>query len=329
MPLKIVRDNIVHMQTDAIVNAANERLAPGGGVCGAIFSAAGYEQMERACEEIGFCKTGSAVITDGFALPAKYVIHAVGPVYADGNSGEEEKLRSCYRASLAVAKEHALSSVAFPIISSGIYGYPKDKALSAAVSEIGDFLMKNDMEVYLVVYDISSFRISEKLFGAINAYIDDTYAETMYGARNVLREREEATLCSAPLASFEEIPSRKLEDVIGQIEETFSESLIRLIDEKGKTDVEVYKKANIDRKLFSKIRSNKEYKPSKNTVIAFAVALELSLDETKDLLAKAGYAISHSRKGDVIIEYFIENKNYNIFEINEALFFYEQPLLGA
>ncbi len=342
MPLNIVRDNIVHMKTDAIVNAANSDLSPGGGVCGSVFDAAGYEQMQQACRKLGGCPTGSAVITPGFNLPAKYVIHAVGPVWHGGHNGEEAQLRASYRSALALAKKHGLESMAFPLISSGIYGYPKDKALHVAVCEISHFLMENDMDIFIVVYDMHAYQLSENLFAGVRSYIDDVYVQqrrayphlapgvlTGQCARRMQQtDNSIDSECELSYAASSKSVQRMLQDVVKQTEETFSESLLRLIGEKGKTDVEVYKKANIDRKLFSKIRSNRDYKPSKLTVLAFAVALELSLDETQDLLGRAGYVLSHSQKADVIVEYFIAHKNFDIFEINEALFAFEQPLLG-
>jgi O-acetyl-ADP-ribose deacetylase (regulator of RNase III) len=324
------------MKVDSIVNAANSNLLKGGGVCGAIFNAAGSELLQEECDLIGKCETGEAVITKGYNLLADYVIHAVGPIWRGGNNNEEQLLKSCYYNSLRIAKDNKLSSIAFPLISSGIYGYPKHKALKVAVSVIGEFLLENDMMVYLVVFDRDAVKLSEKLFISINKYIDEKYVEEKNETDKyrIIQEYEieESKLESVAHNEFHAKASdkrkRKLEDVVEQLEETFSQMLLRLIDEKGKTDVETYKKANIDRKLFSKIRGDKEYKPRKATVIAFAIALELNVDETKDLLSRAGYALTRSRKFDVIVEYFIEEKKYDIHEINEALFAFKQPLLG-
>ena len=239
--------------------------------------------------------------------------------------------------SLALAKEHNLESIAFPLISSGAFGYPKDRALKVAITVIGDFLINNDMTVYLVVYDKSSFTLSEKLFSAITQYIDDNYIEQQpVDSYNRLRESNllldyclEEPMCSPTEAPAPVVKrKRSLDDIVKQLDETFSQMLLRLIDEKGMTDAETYKKANIDRKLFSKIRNDLYYKPSKPTVIAFAIALRLNLDETRDMLLKAGFALSKSSKFDIIIQYFIEDGNYNIFEINEALFAFDQSLLG-
>ena len=334
MPLQIVRNDITKMKVDAIVNAANSSLLGGGGVDGCIHRAAGPELLAE-CKTLGGCETGSAKITKGYRLPCKYVIHAVGPRWRDGKHGEREKLISCYRTSLALAKEHGCETVAFPLISSGIHGYPKDQALKVAIDTISDFLLENDMTVYIVIFDRKAYQIGEKLFSDIAAYIDDNYVDEHTDSRSeqsrrmqMLSDEPEEETFGAPLAPMA-ASAKTLDDALSQIDESFSEMLLRKIDEKGMTDAQCYKKANIDRKLFSKIRSDKLYKPSKPTALAFAIALELPLDETKELLMKAGFALSHSNKFDIIIEYFIEHGNYNIFEINEALFAFDQSLLGA
>lgn len=334
MPLQIVRNDITKMEVDAIVNAANSSLLGGGGVDGCIHRAAGPELLAE-CKTLGGCETGSAKITKGYRLPCKYVIHAVGPRWRDGKHGEREQLISCYRTSLALAKEHGCETVAFPLISSGIYGYPKDQALKVAIDTISDFLLENDMTVYIVIFDRKAYQIGEKLFSDIAAYIDDNYVDEHTDSRSeqsrrmqMLSDEPEEETFGAPLAPMA-ASAKTLDDALSQIDESFSEMLLRKIDEKGMTDAQCYKKANIDRKLFSKIRSDKLYKPSMPTALAFAIALELPLDETKELLMKAGFALSHSNKFDIIIEYFIEHGNYNIFEINEALFAFDQSLLGA
>lgn len=340
MPMLIIRNDITKMKIDTIVNAANTALKMGGGVCGSIFSAAGYEKLQEECDIIGKCNVGDAVITSGYSLPAKYIIHTVGPIWDSGNSGEANLLHNCYINSLKLAFQYKCKSIAFPLISSGIYGYPKDKALQIAISAIGEFLINQEMTVYLVVYDKKAFVLSEKLFSAIEKYIDDNYVDEKriserqrniepYEYHQFEDMNEDNIKCesSAPVSEIK--AKRSLDDVISHLNESFSQMLLRLIDEKGMTDVETYKKANIDRKLFSKIRSCKNYNPSKVTSIAFAIAIRLSLDETHDLLNRAGYTLSHSNKFDVIIEYFIEEGNYNIYEINEALFAFEQVLLGV
>jgi len=334
MPLQIIRNDITKMEVDAVVNAANSQLKVGGGVCGAIFKAAGAMELQTECDIKGVCNTGDAVITKGYKLPAKYIIHAVGPVWNDENSNDEKFLTDCYKNSLNLAKDYNLNSIAFPLISSGIYGYPKDKAFRVAVSAIQEFLLENDMMVYLIVFDKQAVEISEKLFKSIKEYIDDNYVDKMVDASRD-RYAEELNISynlempvEAELKQMKH-EKRSLEDIVAQMDETFTEMLLRLIDEKGKTDVQAYKKANLDRKLFSKIRSDKFYKPRKTTALALVISLELNIDETKDLLSKAGYALSHSNKFDIIVEYFIEKGIYDIFKINEALFAFDQNLLGV
>ena len=331
MPLQIIRNDITKMDVDVIVNAANSALKMGGGVCGAIFKAAGAKELQAECDSIGGCETGNAVITKGYKLPARHIIHTVGPVWHGGKNDEEKLLRSCYIKSLNLAKEYELESIAFPLISSGIYGYPKGEAFKVAVTAIQDFLLENEMMVYLIVFDKAAVEISEKLYTSIEKYIDDKYVDEKTESREFRLLNEEADIyysVSAPKMS-KASKDKSLEDIVSQLDETFSEMLLRLIDEKEMTDVETYKKANIDRKLFSKIRIDKFYRPRKATALALCIALELNLDQTKDLLARAGYALSRSSKFDIIVEYFIERGIYNIFEINEALFAFEENLLGV
>ncbi len=344
MPLNIIRQDITKVKADAIVNAANSTLLGGGGVDGCIHQAAGPKLL-KACEKLGGCEPGDAKLTKGYQLPCKYVIHTVGPVWQGGNANESELLTSCYTRSLELAKQHRCQSIAFPLISSGAYGYPKDKALNTAINAISTFLQGNDMLVYLVVFDKTAYQLSESLYNDISSYIDDNYVEQNYkyssriaapqrmlGSRpspsfskqNVQRDNA-AEACNA---CYEDsaVP-KSLNDALLSIDETFTQMLLRLIDEKGITDAQCYKKANIDRKLFSKIRSDIHYKPSKRTALAFAIALQLPMPEVKDMLMKAGYALSHSNKFDIIVEYFINSGNYNIHEINEALFAFDQTLL--
>lgn len=346
MPLQIIRNDITKVECDAIVNAANSTLLGGGGVDGAIHKAAGRGLLLE-CMKLGGCRVGEAKITKGYNLPCKYVIHTVGPKWKGGNNNEQKLLKSCYRNSLELAKENKCESVAFPLISSGVYGYPMNEAFKLAVDTVAEFLMHNDMLVYIVVYNKNALAAGSKLFTDIAQYIDDNYVaeHSPYDRRRINNARESIPLNRAWLSfdgeecyacsesqimskpSFED--TADLSDIVITLDESFSQMLLRKIDEKGMTDSECYKKANIDRKLFSKIRSNPEYKPSKPTVIAFCIALELSLAETNEMLLKAGFALSHSNKFDVIIEYFIKRGNYNIFEINEALFAFDQSLLGA
>ncbi len=326
MPFKIIRNDITKIPCDAIVNAANSSLLGGGGVDGAIHRAAG-KGLLLECMGLHGCKTGQAKLTGGYNLPCKYVIHTVGPVWHGGNHGEKELLQSCYRNSLALAKEHQCESVAFPLISSGVYGYPKQQAFDVAVGVIKEFLKDNDMDITLVIFDRRSFEFAKDYSDNIREYIDQNYVDEHI-------DRTPRFFAKATCARTAVCEERAVSDDIGdfiknQIDESFTEMLLRKIDEKGMTDVQCYKKANIDRKLFSKIRSDRLYKPKKETAIAFAISLELSLDETKDMLMKAGYALSHSSKFDIIIEYFMMKEIYDIYTINETLFAFDQKLLGA
>ncbi len=370
MPFEIVRNDLTNMQADAIVNAANPKPVIGYGVDSAIHRKAGRRLLTARKKE-GMISFGEAAITPAYNLDARYVIHTATPVWQGGNCQEEKLLRACYQNSLKLALKYNCESIAFPLLASGNHGFPKELALHTAINVFSSFLMKHDMQIYLVVFDRSSFVLSEKLFASVQSHIDDTYILENCGyeyglhtAENVrdFRElpfRESTIRCpnsdimddapvpklsapllkpcapSAPAMAAPSVPApsassaRKLEDLMKEVDSTFSETLIRLIDRKGLKDSEVYKKANIDRKLFSKIKNNPYYKPGKVTAIAFAIALELSLDETKDFIRKAGYALTHSSKFDIIIEYFLLEKKYDIFEINETLFAFDQPLIGS
>lgn len=339
MPFRIIRNDITKVKADAVVNAANSSLLGGGGVDGAIHRAAGPDLLKE-CRTLGGCNTGDAKITKGYKMPCKYIIHTVGPIWNGGRSGEKEQLYSCYKKSLELAKEYECGSIAFPLISSGVYGYPKDKALDVAVSAITDFLEENDMDITMVVFDKNAVSVSEKLISDVKKYIDDNYAEehsSYFSRRNKeIRLFEERDEPDSKMSSDREYRTPESYDDLSacfedfnKLDETFSQALLRMIDEKGLTDVQVYKKANIDRRLFSKIRSDMNYKPKKQTAIALAVALELDIQETQKLLEKAGYTLSNSIKFDVIIKYFIENKKYNIYEINETLFAFDQSLIGV
>ena len=325
MPLQIVRNDITTMKVDAIVNAANESLLGGGGVDGAIHRAAGPELLAE-CRTLNGCKTGQAKVTKGYRLPAKFVIHTVGPIWRGGGHGERELLVSAYRSSLELALANGCETVAFPLISSGVYGYPKDQALKVAVDTIGEFLLSHDMTVYLVIFDRAAYTIGGKLFAEIASYIDDRYVDAHTDSRETQRRR--MALDVIPSETPQWMPAPCTMGASG-LDESFSRMLLRKIDERGMTDAQCYKKANIDRKLFSKICSDVHYKPSKPTAMAFAIALELPLAEAREMLEKAGFAFSHASKFDIIVEYFIAHQNYNIFEINEALFAFDQSLLGG
>lgn len=328
MPFTIVGQDITKLEVDAIVNAANTELQMGGGVCGAIFKAAGPGPLQAACDKLAPIRTGEAVVTPGFNLPAKFIIHAAGPVYReDDPEGSEASLRAAYTNALKRAVENQCESVAFPLISSGIYGYPKGEALRIAISAIRDFLEIHDLQVILAVFDKAALSVSRDLMGQVENYIDHHYLERTVTSRKLLEVERmalgEARVLRAPLHAT------PLDEVIGELDQPFSQLLLDLIDARGKTDVEVYKAANLDRRHFSKIRGNQDYRPGKRTVLALAIALELSLPETRELLARAGYALSPAVLFDVIVEYFIANGRTDIFEINQVLFAYDQPLLGG
>lgn len=331
MPLFFLNQDITLMKTDAVVNAANSDLTMGGGVCGAIFRAAGPEKMSRACASLAPIATGSAVITPGFNLPSRFVIHTAGPIYHRMRARAcREKLRSCYLNSLALAEKSGCESIAFPLISSGIYGYPREEALRVAEDSIREYLQDHEMEVYLLLREKSAS--DPELMARVRAYLDSLLPDEAPSSVYLQSMREDFDSCvsytkpSRPKAASMPMD---LESRIFNLDESFSETLLRLIDAKGRKDVDVYKRANLDRKLFSKIRTGKGYIPSKRTALALAVSLELNLKETEDLLARAGYALSHSQKSDVIVEYFILNRIYDLYLINETLFQYDQPLLGG
>jgi len=339
MPLQIIREDITVIECDAIVNPTDEYFSAEGGVDAAIHAAAG-EELRQACERIGHCNVGDAVITDAYLLPSKYVIHTVGPIWQGGDFNEKKLLESCYEKSLAIAKEKKCETIAFPLISSGTYGYPKDKVLRIAAKVIGDFLADNDMNVFIVVFDKEAYSISEKLFSAVTSFINDNYVEKKKATERrqpkaseyrrlfpreffpcERKERSKSCECASEIKS--------LADMLDSLDESFAQMLFRLIDKKGMTDVECYKKANVDKKTFSKIKCNKNYRPSKVTAISFAIALELDIEETDALLRTVGFTLSRSNKFDVIIEFFITNRIYDIYEINETLFKFDQVLLGV
>lgn len=329
MPFEIVRNDIVNMKVDAIVNTANPRPIIGAGTDKAVHDKAGARLL-LARKEIGNIAIGKAAIAPAFDLDANYVIHTAGPIWRDGKSSEEALLASCFKNSLRLAKEKGCESIAFPLISTGSYGFPKPLALQIAVREISSFLMENEMQIYLVVFEKQSFELSEKLFKSVSSYIDENYVSDKtsleYGTSKLRRfDYEEMLLRESSYEITSKIPN--LDGMLNNLDKGFSETLLYLIDRTGKKDSEIYKKANVDRKLFSKIRNNADYRPSKTTALAFAIALELSMDETDDLLARAGIALSQSNKFDVIVRYFIENKKYDIFELNSVLFEFDQPLI--
>lgn len=363
MPLHIVREDITRMAVDAIVAAGSAKPGtpmPTGGVNGSIHKKAGTRLLE-ALRRLGGIKTAGVTLTDAYDLPCRYVIHTAGPVWRGGRFGEEALLRGCYREALQLAAREGFESIAFPLISTGKYGYPKAGAIQAATAEIRTFLENHDMTVYLVVYDREAFRLSGEIFDRVDQFIDQHYVDLHHVARN-RREEDWACACkSAPapmmldsrcVAALEpeseqelvqETKPKSAKPVHGkendlppellrrlaQLDESFSEMLIRLIDEKGMKDSVCYRKANVDRKLFSKIRSNPAYAPKKSTAAAFCIALELDMDGARTLLAKAGYSLSRASVFDVVLEYFITRREYDVLTINQVLWQYDQPLLGS
>lgn len=346
MPFEIIRGDITQVEADAIVNTANPKPVVGYGVDAGIHQKAG-PRLLQAREKIGEIPVGSAAVTPAYDLNAKVVIHAVGPAWNGGGSGEEALLRSAYDSALALAAEHRCRSAAFPLLSSGNYGFPGEIALRVALDAFQDFLMRHEMRIVLVVFDRASFQLSGKLFQSVRSYIDERYIQEKlqeeYDAKDAgeladrMRRRTRYTVAPAAEAvravppqelRMPTVASGDLKSILSQLDAGFSETLFQLIDRSGMKDSEVYKRANIDRRLFSKMRSQ-DYRPSKSTALALAVALELSLDETRDLIGRAGYALTRSSKQDIIVEYFIEHRNYNIMDINAALFEFDQSLLGG
>lgn len=409
MSFKIVRNDITKIKADAIVNTANPEPIYSAGTDSAVYIAAGAEKLLEERKKIGRIAEGDVAVTPAFDLDAKYIFHTVGPIWQGGDYGEKETVSKCYLNCLNKAKELELESIAFPLLATGTYGFPKADALLIATSVFSSFLAENELEITLVVFDNESFALSDKIFAGVDQFIDENYVdektseeysyEHLVGAAGAMacaaasaagpaaepaeyiadecaeepaevRDEEEAielrrarrrelierdrkerrglfglrnkaavAECAAPPVAAEDgdrnrstakaAAPRSLEDVVKNVSETWQESLLRMITEKGYTDTEVYKRANVDRKLFSKIRSNKDYQPKKNTAVAFALALRLNLDETKDFLMRAGYAFSPSSKFDLIIEYSIDHGVYDLMLINCALFDHDQPLLGA
>ena len=384
MPLKIIRADITKLECDAIVNPTNMDMMPSGGVDAAIHEAAGQELLEY-CKSFGGCGVGEAKISPAFNLPSKFVIHTVGPMWEGGEKGEALLLRSCYSEAMKLAIKEGCKSVAFPLISSGLFGYPKDRVLKEATDTIGLFLTEYEMDIYIVVYDKESFSISRGLFDGVKEYIDNNYIdfEALRGQRRRRTESEDDRVSSSYSMSISGAPpSRKppirrptksepletefleskiIDDepsisyqsiaddgecslldfdfvcksalprgIFDDMDKGFADTLFYYIDKKGFTDVEAYKRSNVSKKTFSKIKCTPNYNPSKITAVSFAIGLRLNIEETRRLLRTAGICLSRSNKFDVIIEYFIVSGNYNsIFDVNEVLYQFDQLLLGV
>ena len=352
MPLFIIQGDITRSDCDAIVNAANNSLLGGGGVDGAIHRAAGPELLNE-CRMLHGCDTGEAKITGAYNLDAKYVIHTVGPIWRGGNRGEEELLRKAYDAALQLAEKLECTSIAFPLMAAGTYGFPHDLALSVAIQAFTDFLLDHDLTIFLVLFNGKAFGLAASLFDDLKSYIDDNYVDAQakreYSAAAQQRPRREpptalrrnaraesgalpcddAYMISAPMAmpAASAQMGGSLEEFLRQRESTFTESLLDLLRERAGKDSEVYKRAEISKQLFSKILSNRDYKPTKDTAIQLAIGLQLDLAQTQKLLEKAGYALTRSSKADLVVQYYIERKIYSVSFINEALSDCGLPLL--
>lgn len=328
MPFKIIRQDIRNIKVDAIVNPSNSDLYSQGGLDGMIHKLEGSWLKEETRKYVPL-KTGQVVLTKSKKLFASFIIHTVGPIYRDGNQNEHGLLKLCYENALKLAVDSGFESIAIPLISTGTYGFPKELALNIAVSTIESFLVDHELDIYLVVYDRASFEISSDLFDSVESYIEEHYVDEIYYRRTSQRfdyVAECDSMMDIPSPSLKK--TRSLEELMDNLGESFKDMLFRLIDERGLKDSDVYKKANVTKQTFWKIKNKEDYTPKKSTVLALAIAIELSLDETEDLLRKVGYALSNSNKFDVIVSYFLESESYNIHEINMVLFKYDQELLG-
>ena len=364
MPFEIVRNDIVKMEVDAIVNTANPKPVVGTGVDTAIHKAAGPELL-KAREAIGELKVCEAVATPAFDLPAKFVIHVVGPAWVDENTVEEEMLARSYRAALDVAAKEKCKSIAFPLLSTGNYGFPKKLSMRIALDVFSKFLMEHEMQIYLTVFGEEAFKLSNTLFRSVQAYIDENYvsektaeeygvdgapyhigatnqsprmkarreAQHEYAAEflSELLEKDEALYDAMPMMGAEAPAGGKpdLSDMMKNMDATFSDTLMALIDASGEKPSKIYNSAGVSKQVFSKINSNSNYQPSKATAIAFCLALNLNLEETQDLLARAGFTLSKSSLFDVIIMYCIENKIYNVVFVNDILYEYDLTQIGS
>lgn len=328
------------MRCDAIVNTANTKPIIGSGCDYAVYKAAGKRRLSEYREKnIGEVSEGDVFLTPGFWLPARYIIHAVSPLYIDGAHGEEEKLRVCYRKSLSLAWEQRCRSIAFPVISTGSFGYPKEEGIRIAADEIQAFLQNHEMLIYLVVFDARSARYGKRFDKDLQAYIDENYVDAKHHEEYSVQTmalrcdlddesissyeddlyEEDSDEDSEEENEFTELDESKLEERMKHLTDSFSEYLLYLIEEKGMTNADVYKRALVDKKTFSKIKNHTDYHPQKMTAMCLCMGAKLNLDETRDLLARAGYALSPCDKTDIIFSYFIENQIYDMIELDIQL----------
>lgn len=338
MPFHIVRDDIANMRTDAVIVPANANLLIGGGAGESVARIAGTSRLQAACDKIGGCAVGKAAVTPAFDFPAKMIVHAVGPVWKGGESGEAEALYSCVCEALLAASGAGAQTMALPLLSTGAYRYPSGLAIDIETRAIRDFLDDHEADVWLVLFDRMSMSAGRLMFDSISEYIDDVYVgeNECAGTRTLsedIRALEDLEIRSAQ-SMYVEVPDQRpvvygnLADRLDRLDESFAQMVLRLIDERGMTDVEVYKRANMSRQLFAKIRKDDDYRPAKKTACALAFALELNYDDAAALLGHAGFALSYSSKFDIIVEYFLVHGIYDIFQVNEALFAYDQQMLG-
>lgn len=344
MPIQFIRNDITKVNTDAVVNPANTKPLVGSGADRSIYRSAGKYQLLKLRYQIGEINPGQAVYTDGLMLSAKYIIHTAGVKWIDGNHDELDTLRSCYSNSLKLAQELKCESIAFPLLGTGAYHYPKDLALQTAIEEIRRFLNNSDMNVIIVLFDKESFLLGKEISDQINHFIDERHVRKIsryeYGKRLIkgphqkdnsinqgmeIENKSSESNLSIDITQY----GSTLEEIISHSDNSFSEKVLELITDRNLDDVEVYKKANLSRQVFSVIRSRKDYKPKKSTALALAISLKLSQSETEDLLARAGYAFSPSSISDLIVLYFIKHNKYDIDLINAALADHNESLLGS
>ncbi|MCQ2534269.1 MAG: macro domain-containing protein [Clostridia bacterium] len=377
MPLKIVRNNIALMETEAIVNTANPKVAVGTGCDKAVYEAAGFEELLNYRRmNIGEVSEGDVFITPGFNLKAKYIIHAVSPFANPDDEQFENKLRGCFNKSLNLAWENGIKSIAFPLISTGSFKFSKEEGMRIAVDEINAFLLTHTMEIFLVVFDSESAGLGHKYFPKLEDYIDshlyDSMSNSFMAEASMPRSAPSMPSCASPMmmssfdegkpkatrqsskkrevkvpkifkrenkvlgsksdsdgvmpeesmplvSPFDEEKESKLDERIRHISDSFSQYLLYMIEDKGMENQEVYKRAIVDKKTFSKIKNNRDYHPTKLTALCLCIGAKLNLDETRDLLARAGYALSPCDKTDIIFSFFIENQIYDMVELDIQL----------